>query len=244
MTAPRTRPLAAAVVVAALLCAPAARSQSLYAFEDGRGLVAADCATVGTRTPPPRALCWPAGGALRCVERASALPPEACAPAAAAAPRVQGLVAALGRDLTEGRRTPGGRFATEPACTAGVPEGELLLPEGRLPLEPGAEGFTGLVVTDASTRAVLARLDAVPAAASIDAAPLRGREIAIEGRAGARAFRCRAAVLAAGEAAPLIDAWRRLPTDASDAAALERAAFLRQQEFAWESRGALPRTAR
>jgi hypothetical protein len=241
----RARIVAIALALGGGLPAGAALAQTVYAFEDGRGLAETDCATIAARPTPPRAVCWPAGAAMRCAERLAAAPPEVCTPAGAAAgASLRALVASIGRDVSQGRRVAGGRFAAESACPVGVPQGELLLPEGTLRIDPAGATLSEVSVTDETGGAVVARFAALAAPATLPAEPLRGRTLAIAGSNAGRAFRCRASVLAAADAAPLIAGWRRLGSDGSFATALERAAFFRQADLAFEYWAALPAEAR
>lgn len=145
---------------------------------------------------------------------------------------------ALGRDILQGTERTGGRRAGQETCPTGLPEGELLLPEGQLVLDPraaGAEQLSAVALTEAArgARPAFSAAAVGPAPVALDAAALRGRAWSLTGRGAQGAFECRFSVIASADADKFIAEYRSL-TPAGTAALLERAAFFRQHDFPFE----------
>lgn len=145
---------------------------------------------------------------------------------------------ALGRDILQGTERTGGRRAGQETCPTGLPEGELLLPDGQLVLDARAVGagpLSAVALTEVARGARPAFSAAMigPETVALDAAALRGRAWSLTGRGTQGAFECRFSVIAAADADNFIAEYRSL-TPAGTAALLERAAFFRQHDFPFE----------
>ena len=232
-----------AACLALALASGQALAQPVQLFEKGAGLRDIECPTLKDQFTgaPSRTACFPprTGVALRCVEVRPESVGEFCRQVQAHLDK-GGLdrVAAIGVDITRGFTRAGGRRADQESCPFGLPQDELLLPAGRLRIDPGAISASELLgitlIEEGRGGAPAASFASVGKdGATLEAEALRGRKWVLRGRAGSSAFACRFSVISAAEAQGLVDQFKSLQQNGA-AGQLEQAAFFRSNQFWYE----------